>query len=692
MSLQSPHIVNEDVEDPVMILEFDRMDFARSKVWARSNVNRNYSICKSYPEIVILPAGIGDGDVAKIATFRSSERFPSVVWRNKHNGAVLARSSQPLVGLLGWRNSTDEHFMLALLEACTRDRRRLFKEKGSGNATGELSRQQLLVVDARSYPAALANRAKGGGCESKEYYTNCEIQFMNLPNIHSVRKSFKAVCGLLNSSVDNASFLSALESTLWMNYLSLLLESACQVANVLQNGRPVLVHCSDGWDRTPQITSLAQLMLDPFYRTRKGFQILIQKEWLAYGHRFGTRCGHRIGTENPSQISPVFLQWLDCVHQLMLQYPSDFEFSEALLVKLGLHVYSCLFGEFLWDNDRERKRESTQPLSSIWTFLAKKQFYNPFYMRNDSAILVDPCVGRLRLWIDFYRNTYCGFNCRPAKTVSQFESSSLGDRNVGQLVRSKSETDMMMTHSARDESKPKFPNPSAVAPSAPQLTASIGSVVSVVKWIGGYRNAVRAPSVLEEPAVAPTAPPYNPALHSFGESLSTTPNGSLLHHCDYDGLVRVVDPLVSIFFSKSKNLERENGRLRREIERLQREVNGVNGGYSRAYDDQDSGSTESESSPIDSSPWEAVDKDEATPTRWVPDHAQTRCSGCHAYFWLAKRRHHCRSCGKLFCHYCSDHYHPVPSEQLYEPVRVCKVCYDKLGGYHDESVKNGVEH
>ena len=51
-----------------------------------------------------------------------------------------------------------------------------------------------------------------------------------------------------------------------------------------------------------------------------------------------------------------------------------------------------------------------------------------------------------------------------------------------------------------------------------------------------------------------------------------------------------------------------------------------------------------------------------------------------------------RSCGKLFCHYCSDHYHPVPSEQLYEPVRVCKVCYDKLGGYHDESVKNGVEH
>jgi len=30
----------------------------------------------------------------------------------------------------------------------------------------------------------------------------------------------------------------------------------------------VLVHCSDGWDRTPQLTALAQLLLDPSFRTR----------------------------------------------------------------------------------------------------------------------------------------------------------------------------------------------------------------------------------------------------------------------------------------------------------------------------------------------------------------------------------------------------------------------------------------
>ena len=34
-----------------------------------------------------------------------------------------------------------------------------------GSATSQREIKKLLIIDARSYPAAVANRTKGGGCE-----------------------------------------------------------------------------------------------------------------------------------------------------------------------------------------------------------------------------------------------------------------------------------------------------------------------------------------------------------------------------------------------------------------------------------------------------------------------------------------------------------------------------------------------
>lgn len=35
----------------------------------------------------------------------------------------------------------------------------------------------------------------------------------------------------------------------------------------MMKGVNVIVHCSDGWDRTSQLSALTQLLLDPYYRT-----------------------------------------------------------------------------------------------------------------------------------------------------------------------------------------------------------------------------------------------------------------------------------------------------------------------------------------------------------------------------------------------------------------------------------------
>ncbi|KAI5721953.1 hypothetical protein M8J76_001475 [Diaphorina citri] len=73
--------------------------------------------------------------------------------------------------------------------------------------------------------------------------------------------------------------------------------------------------------------------------------------------------------------------------------------------------------------------------------------------------------------------------------------------------------------------------------------------------------------------------------------------------------------------------------------------------------------------------WEAVEEREAQPTLWIPDHAVNRCMMCDSQFWLGRRKHHCRSCGKIFCADCSENVVALPCEQLYEPVRVCTKCY-----------------
>ena len=78
----------------------------------------------------------------------------------------------------------------------------------------------------------------------------------------------------------------------------------------------VVVHCSDGWDRTAQLTSLAMLLLDSHYRTLRGFQVLVEKEWLSFGHKFSHRVGHGDDKHNDPDRSPVFLQFIDCVWQV----------------------------------------------------------------------------------------------------------------------------------------------------------------------------------------------------------------------------------------------------------------------------------------------------------------------------------------------------------------------------------------
>ncbi|KRT84772.1 tyrosine phosphatase, partial [Oryctes borbonicus] len=263
-------------------------------------------------------------------------------------------------------------------------------------------------MDARSYTTAVANRARGGGCECPEYYPNCEIQFMNLANIHSIRKSFHALRQLCASSGDLPNWFSQLEGTRWLQHMSGVMKAAVTLAKTIEiEARPVLVHCSDGWDRTPQIVALAELLLDPYYRTVDGFRVLIEREWLAFGHKFADRCGHPTGSDDQNERCPVFLQWLDCVHQLLRQFKCSFEFSDTYLVKLAQHTYSNLFGTFLCNTKQERVERVNDGTFSVWGFLNSSCYKNHLYAApsklDHPQVLWPQCnVRDLKLWSAVY--------------------------------------------------------------------------------------------------------------------------------------------------------------------------------------------------------------------------------------------------------------------------------------------------
>uniref|UniRef100_A0A7N0V5W1 phosphatidylinositol-3,5-bisphosphate 3-phosphatase n=1 Tax=Kalanchoe fedtschenkoi TaxID=63787 RepID=A0A7N0V5W1_KALFE len=404
----------------------ENRSFTLSNDWWRiSSVNSNYDMSPTYPFAFIVPKAFSDEEILQASNFRARCRLPVVTWCHSGTGAVLARSSQPLVGLMmNMRSNADEKLVTAF---CTKH----YSLRGSS--------RKLYIADARPRKNALANGAMGGGSESSSNYSQSEIVFFGIDNIHAIRDSLARLRDYLDTygatSSDgmssflrhsgwtwgggNLSSMSASVSTLgdsaWLIHVQTVLAgSAWIAARIALEAASVLVHCSDGWDRTTQLVSLASLLLDPYYRTFKGFQALIEKDWLAFGHPFADRMGmptisgdgnnpyelyrqssSRIGsfptspmrqlsgsstsitqqspgpshTQNSSNASPIFLQWVDCISQLLRMYPLAFEYSMAFLVDFVDCVLSCRFGNFFCNSEKERQQAGVpDACGCLWAY------------------------------------------------------------------------------------------------------------------------------------------------------------------------------------------------------------------------------------------------------------------------------------------------------------------------------------
>uniref|UniRef100_A0A7N8XZN4 SET binding factor 1 n=1 Tax=Mastacembelus armatus TaxID=205130 RepID=A0A7N8XZN4_9TELE len=471
-----------------------------------STLNRMYTICRSYPGLLIVPQSIPDATIQRICRGYRQNRFPVVCWRNSRTKAVLLRSAGlHAKGVVGFFKSPNapaavpsqadsssleqEKYLQAIISSMpsycessgrntlsgftsthmntsdSSDKLRqpkigaLMKQVmgtkedvpgtfsrggkwGSIRGTGRLSAynpdvgtrlagkespqpnggpsEALFLRQQKAYLYIIGDKGqlKGGKQDSFQQWEVVPIEVCDVRQVkNSFKKLMKACVPSSLTSDPNMSFLRCLEESEWMALLHRVLQVSVLVVELLDTGSSVMVSLEDGWDVTTQVVSLVQLLSDPYYRTFDGFRLLVEKEWLSFGHRFSHRGAQTLGSQS-SGFTPVFLQFLDCVHQIHLQFPMEFEFSQYYLKFLAYHYVSNRFRTFLLDSDYERielgvlyeekgERKSPQVCKSVWDYidrLNKKTpvFYNYMFSPEDEEVLRPyTFISNLKVW-DFY--------------------------------------------------------------------------------------------------------------------------------------------------------------------------------------------------------------------------------------------------------------------------------------------------
>ncbi|KAM0872923.1 hypothetical protein ACQ4PT_038387 [Festuca glaucescens] len=441
---------------------FEARAHLQNKWWRVSEINSGYKLCESYPTQLIVPNSISDEDLFLAATYRMGGRFPAISWFDNGSGAVLARSSQPKIQYLRVRDELVSALRTPSIHHTDPQRK-------------------LYIVDVRDKISAVGNMAKGGGSELGSVYEDTEVCYSEVNNIHAMRTCFHGLRQYVNAygsiSSDGAplherdpisvwtqapkSVVDISKLQTWLSHIQSILTGASYItAKITGESASVLVHCSDGWDRTSQLVSLSCLLLDPFYRTFSGFRALVEKDWLAFGHKFSARMGlpnkmagekppkyelpwHAVGSiQSVKERSPIILQWLECIAHLLFMYPCAFEFSSKFLVDFMDAVLSCRFGNFLCDSERDREQADVASCLCIWKYLADlrasdnlHEHRNPLYdpQRHNGPIVPPPPALVPTLWSQFYLRWSCPVESHGGVGVQELVKLKIAAELIGEF-------------------------------------------------------------------------------------------------------------------------------------------------------------------------------------------------------------------------------------------------------------------
>lgn len=361
--------------------------------WRITLLNESFDPCPHLPRYLVVPKSVTDSHLLQSLRSFRNEGFPVWTWAAKNGVAALVRMAELLAGVT---DRTQENTLMEKVRESHPNRRA----------------PEILYLD-RDCPSPAQVRL-----------SYLKVRDMCTPTTWQQLRA------------QDARFYSLLEASRWLQHVSQCLKMAVRGAQIMLGGdggagaaasppRTVVLQEGNGQDMNCVVAALIQILLDPYARTIHGFQSLLQKEFISIGHPFSTRLGHvydpssststTIGTPLDSttatQQSPLLLLYLDCVYQLLVQFPVSFQYTSTYLCTVWDSAHLSAYETFLFNSeharvlaerDRDRNNRGGGGFRSVWEWTEQfprqrdvNMFCNALY--DDSR--VDHLVGTVRVGV-----------------------------------------------------------------------------------------------------------------------------------------------------------------------------------------------------------------------------------------------------------------------------------------------------
>ncbi|XP_018652960.1 myotubularin-related protein [Schistosoma mansoni] len=411
--------------------------------WRISQLNENYSLCNSYPKTFIVPVKCDDQMIIESSRFRHGGRFPLLLYYHKPRQTTLLITAEPLINQSTITNNQNTTPLLSSNSSLTSSTKsnNLIINSSSKNSilpfsstfnTGRCrSDEQLLscilpdkcrgvILDLRTQNETKKPQATSGLVEFEQYYPQWRRVCRPLESTGNLIVTFRK---FIYAAVAGATALDALDAFAQQQ----LQQEQCLLAEKQRRaskdqsleeaklrGSCVIVQSRKGTDRAILVASLIQIILNPESRTIQGFQTLIDQTWLNAGHPFSDRCRNSaFSIKPPKDESPVFILFLDCVWQLLRQYPNSFEFTDELLCIIAKHAYFSEYGTFLGNSLQEREQlDISSKTISLWSYISQPivthRLQNPFYSDQKNEDNSQPTT--TDIWEELYQYQLLGVN------------------------------------------------------------------------------------------------------------------------------------------------------------------------------------------------------------------------------------------------------------------------------------------